>query len=207
VIIKLTSIPAYYINLEGGVERREKTEGILNTLGFHTKKRLPGFPHENSVMGCGLAHQNALDSLKTQDLPFILFEDDIELTHFDHILDIPDDADALYLGVSKMGVIDGKDEEMLIVDTVDGYPHLYRIYNMLAAHAIVYLNMDYVKELAEATQSFIDRGLPVDLGMAQHMANGKVYALDKPMFIQSPKFRYFTDTPISKLNNVTFKSK
>ena len=205
--IRLTGIPTYYINLNIDVERGQATESLLKSMGIHTIKRVPGFHHKNSVVVCALAHQNVLDTLKTQDNPFMLVEDDIHLTHFDHILNIPDDADALYLGVSKMGAVNGKDKELLIVDKVEGYPHLYRIYNMLAAHAIVYINMDYVKELSEVTRSFIDRGLPADLGMAQQMANGKVYALDKPMFIQSPKFRYFTDTAISKLPNVELKSK
>ena len=199
--IKLTGIPAYYINLYSDSNRGDKTKSILTSLGFHEIRRSPGFKHKNSVVGCALAHQNVLDSLKDQTGPFILFEDDIELTHFDHIIQIPDDADALYLGVSKMGAVNGTHEELLLVDKVDKYPHLYRIYNMLAAHAIVYLNMDYVKELSKITQQCIDKEIPIDIGMAEQMAKGKVYALDKPMFIQSPKFRYFTDTAISKLNH------
>jgi len=150
-------------------------------------------------VGSGQAYQNVLISRYDKGDPFILVEDDIELTHFDHIIEVPDDADAIYLGVSKMGNVDGKDKELLLVDRVDGYDNVYRIYNMLATHAIVYLNMDYARSASDAAQKYLDNGLPHDLGIAENMKDWKVYALDKPMFIQSPKFRYYTDTAISKL--------
>jgi hypothetical protein len=200
--IKLTQIPAYYINLESQTDRGESTESLLRSLGFEFIKRAPGFPHENSVVGCGLAHQNVLDSLKNYPGPFLVFEDDIAITHLDHIIDVPEDADAIYLGVSKMGVVRGKHKELIIADKVEGYPHLYKIHNMLAAHAILYLNKDYVSSLSKVTQKCINAGKPSDIGMAKQMTKGNVYALDRPMFIQKGKFRSFTDTAISRLNNL-----
>jgi hypothetical protein len=134
----------------------------------------------------------------------LLFEDDIAVTHFDHIIDVPENADAIYFGVSKMGVINGKDEEMLIVSRVDGYDKVVRIYNMLSAHAVLYLNMDYVRSVSSLIEKYIDLDIPHDIALAEHMKDWNVYAVDKPVFIQSKKFRYFTDTAISKLKNVTY---
>jgi hypothetical protein len=173
--IKLTDLRAYYINLHSDKAKNRHTKKLLESLGFVHLNRSPGFLEDNYIIGSGSAYQNVLISRCEKGDPFILFEDDIELTHFDHIIDVPDDADAIYLGVS----------------------------NMLATHAIVYLNMDYVKSAAKAAQKYLDQGLPHDLGIAENMKNWKVYALDKPMFIQSPKFRYYTDTAISKLPNTT----
>lgn len=200
--IKLTDIPAYYINLESQVDRGKQTHELLKNLHFKEIRRAPGFRHEKHAVGVGLAHQNVLDSLKKQSNPFIVFEDDIAVTHLDHIIEVPDDADAIYLGVSKMGVVGDTHKELIIADRVDGYDGLYRIYNMLAAHAVLYINQDYVKSLAEETRRYVDLGKPVDIAMAKHMSKGKVYALDRPMFIQFDKFRSFTDTDISKLSNV-----
>lgn len=202
--IKLTSIPAYYINLHSHRKKNKNIKRLLTGLGFHTIKRTPGFVSETSVLGCGLAHQNALVSLGRQEDPFLLFEDDVAVTHFDHIIDVPDDADAIYLGVSKMGIIDGADCENILVSRVEGFDNVFRIYNMLAAHAILYLNMDYVRSASKYIQGYIDVGQPHDIGLAEHMKDWKVYAIDKPVFIQSEKFRYFTDTPISKLDGVTY---
>lgn len=201
--VKLTQIPAYYINLHKDTKNNKSMKKLLNSLGFVKVKRCPGFIEKTHALGCGMAHQNVLLSMSRQDSPFLLFEDDIELTHFDHIIDIPDDADAVYLGVSKMGIINGKDREELLVSSVGSYENMYRIYNMLAAHAILYLNMDYVRSASRHIQKNIDRGEAHDIGLAEHMKDWKVYCLDKPMFIQSKKFRYFTDTSISKLNGVT----
>lgn len=200
--IKLIDLRSYYINIAGHKARGEHTQKLLEALGFKHILRSPGFFNKDKIAGSGDAYLNVLLSRYDKGDPFILFEDDIELTHFDHIIDIPDDADAVYLGVSKMGIVGGKDEEHLLVSEVDGYDHLYRVYNMLATHAVVYLNMDYVKSAAEAGKRYLDQGLPHDLGIAENMKDWKVYALDKPMFIQSPKFRYYTDTAISKLPNV-----
>lgn len=204
--IKLTGIEAYYINLYSQEDRGNATYDLLHSLGFHSIKRAPGFPRKNKTLGCSLAHHNVLKSLAGSGKPFLLFEDDIELTHFDHIIDIPDDADAVYLGVSKMGMVSNKDVELLIVDKVNEYDHIYRIYNMLAAHAVLYLNTDYLISLIEEIEKMIELELPADIAMANHMRNGNVYALDKPMFIQKDKFRYFTDTAISKLPGVAFNS-
>lgn len=200
--IKLTDLRTYYINLYKDGKKGRATLNLLKSLGFKKINRSPGFVEENAAIGIAAAHYNVLISRHDKGEPFILFEDDIKVTHFDHIIDIPDDADAVYLGVSKMGSIDGKDEERLLVSKVDGYPHVYRVYNMLALHAILYLNMDYVKETAEISKEYLENGIPHDLGIAENMKNWNVYALDKPMFIQYPKFRYYTDTPISKLPNV-----
>jgi hypothetical protein len=200
--VKLIDIPAYYINLESDKDRNDKTYSLLSSLNFRIIKRTPGFKNKRHAVGVGMAHQNVLDSRKHYDTPFIVFEDDIAVTHFDHIIDIPEDADAIYLGVSKMGVINNEHKELIIADKVNGYDNVYRIYNMLAAHAILYLNQDYVAGLAEETKRCLDAKIPVDIGMANYMKDRKVYALDKPMFIQSGKFRDFTDTPIYKLNNL-----
>jgi GR25 family glycosyltransferase involved in LPS biosynthesis len=205
--IKLTGIPAYYINLDGEEERGNKTKNLLDSLGFHSIRRVPGFNHENYVIGCAMAHLNALKSLSQKNEPFIIFEDDVEVTHFDHIIELPEDADSLYLGVSKMGIVNDFHHELLVVDHVEEYDHLYRIYNMLSGHAILYLNMKHVQNVINQIEFCLENQIPVDIGMAKQMPKSKVYALDKPMFIQAEKFRYFTDTPISKLPRVELKSK
>lgn len=204
--IKLTGIDTYYINMYRDTKREGSTKEVLKSCGFHSIRRSPGFKNKNNAIGCGMAHQNVLQSRIDKDSPFILFEDDIELTHFDNFIEIPDNADAIYLGISKMGMVDGTHKEELIVSKVEGYPHLVKIHNMLTSHAILYINNDYVKSLSNFIQYHIDHGIPVDIGMAEHMTEWNVYALDKPMFIQRDKFRSFTDTAISKLENVQYSN-
>jgi hypothetical protein len=201
--VKLTDLRIYYINLHKDKAKGKATQKLLESLGFRYINRSPGFLQESFILGSGAAYQNVLCSRIDKKDPFILVEDDIRLTHFDHIIEVPDDADAIYLGVSKMGNVSGQDKEELVVSKVEGYDHIYRIYNMLATHAIVYLNMDYAKSAHDAAQRYLDKGLPHDLGIAENMKDWNVYAIDKPMFIQYPKFRYYTDTPISELENVT----
>lgn len=199
--LNILRLPVYYINLKKHFKKRKDTHNLLKSLGFIRAKRASGVLHRDPIIGCSLGHKNILERLTDSEEPFIVFEDDIAARHIDHIIDIPDDADAIYLGVSVMGCYDGTHEPKLLVDKVDGYhPQLYRIYNMLGAHAILYINPDYVKRVIEIIDECIDKGIPQDVGIAENMKDWNIYSVDNPMFYQQYKYRELTDTSLSKLN-------
>ena len=206
MIINLTDLPAYYINLESEPIKGEDTNNLLVSLGFKKVRRAPGFPSKSHAIGVGMAHQNVLLSrLKDGVVPFCLFEDDIVPKNFKQTISVPDDADAIYLGVSKVGINDKSVTEKVFVDRVDGHEDIFKINNMLAAHAVVYLNYDYVDGLTKEIQVCIDKNIPHDIAMAKYMSQHNVYALDDPMFIQDGKFRHFTNRKISDLDHVEIR--
>jgi hypothetical protein len=144
-ILDITKIPAVYINLKKHKEKNDSMYNLLSSVGFETIERIEGvLDTENSVAGCSKAHHKALSSFKT---PFVLFEDDCVLFEQNKVtqIEIPDDADALYLGISSWGRMNGHNGFYLQYDEFQEHPNLVRIYNMLGGHSVIYLTEDYRK--------------------------------------------------------------
>ena len=59
-------------------------------------------------------------------------------------IEIPDETDALYLGISSWGRMNGHSGPCVQWEYAHQRTDLVRVWNMLAAHAILYLNPDYV---------------------------------------------------------------
>lgn len=73
---------------------------------------------------------------------------------------------------------------------------------MLGAHAILYLNPDYVKFLAQATSLMVRLKDNQDKSRAQTMKYFNVYAMNNPMFYQEGKHEKVTKKSISQMNVV-----
>lgn len=199
--INLYEVPIYYINLDKDVEKRERLEATLFDLGFENVYRFAGHYSKERSVGCATSHNALLNELKDIDTPFLILEDDVQPAHFKSLIrNIPEDADALYLGNSAFGLWGPKGTKQIAAEQVS--PHLYRIYNMLSAHAILYLNNDYVKFLAKATSLMVDLKDNQDKSRAQTMKYFNVYALNKPMFYQEGRYAQVTNVSISRLNRV-----
>ena len=50
--INLRNLDTYYINLDEGEERRQRTESILNKLNFSSVTRIPGIKTDDGKVGC-----------------------------------------------------------------------------------------------------------------------------------------------------------
>lgn len=97
--IDLRKVPAVYMNLEQHTEKSEQMQNLLKGCGFETIIRVEGpYRPDNPSAGCAGAHYNGLCEI---DPPFVLFEDDCLLHNFEPIIEVPDDADAVYLGTSQ----------------------------------------------------------------------------------------------------------
>ena len=185
--IDLTEVQTYYINLPHHVEKNKKMCEMLNDLTFKKFERLDGFVYPNNpVAGCSRAHYHALDPDR---VPFILFEDDVYLLENGwkgNIIEVPDDADAVYLGTSTWGRMNGHNGEYVQYDVLKDYPGLLRVYNMLATHAILYISKEYasiIKRAAYHTGYVIENYNDVAFAEIQRYFN--IYSFDSPIFAQS----------------------
>ena len=184
--IDLRKIPAIYMNLEHHVEKNENMHNMLSKMGFETIVRTEGvLDNENSVAGCSKAHHKALSSFKA---PFILFEDDCLVfeDNFQPIVELPDDADALYLGISSWGRMNGHDGQYVQYDEFEEHPNLLRIYNMLGGHSVVYLN-DFYREMCAKVAyhaGYVIKNYQ-DIGFAEIQRFFNVYSLNNPIFYQT----------------------
>jgi len=188
--INILNIPVFYINLKRDVQKNKETLEILKAAGFTNINRFDAILGGAKKDGCAKSHQQLLKELEI-DGPFIVFEDDIEITNdFNPVIDIPEDSHAVYLGLSKFGLSNGKTDKEIVAEKIND--DIYRIYNMLAAHAILYLKKDYYKFLSHAIQAMLDEDRNQDNARAETMRYFKIYALNKPLFYQGGKHKDVT---------------
>ena len=98
--LDLREVSAVYINLKKDVKKDFAMKALILDCGFKNTIRVEAEYTPNSLAGCSLSHYNALNEI---DPPFIVFEDDCVIKNFQPKIEIPDDADAVYLGVSSWG--------------------------------------------------------------------------------------------------------
>jgi GR25 family glycosyltransferase involved in LPS biosynthesis len=180
--IDLTDIPVYYINLDDQEEKRKNTETMLKQMGFKFVERFSAIRHEaGRIIGCARSHYEILKSHKP---PFIIIEDDCSLNkEFDKNIEIPDNVDALYLGISHWGRYLNHSGPYVHITKVND--EIVRVHNMLATHAILYLSESYVDICKRISYNFgyeIENHL--DIGFAEVHRFFNVYSFDEPLFRQ-----------------------
>ena len=98
--LKLTDIPIVYINLDEQSDRNESNKTTLNDLGL---KNITDTLHIDTINQTRILHILILLLWRKLNTPFILLEDDCLPLNFIDEIDIPNDADAVYLGISSWG--------------------------------------------------------------------------------------------------------
>lgn len=180
--LNLTHLPVYYINLKEDVEKSKNFEATMKDLGFKNVNRFDAIRDDLKRIGVAKSHNKLLKELSSQKTPFIIFEDDVDVSNFKPVISVPENADAFYLGNSMFGLYAGRGIRKVSAERYE--EDVYRVYNMLAAHAIVYLNKDYVNFLAMATEFNISVETNQDKARAETMKYWNIYCNDRPMFYQ-----------------------
>jgi hypothetical protein len=207
MIIDLREIPVIWINLDSATKNAEIMQNRFEKYGFKNIHRKSGLiipPPEGTprdiyhFMGCGQSHIDILESLQ-YDTPLLILEDDVEFAEdFNPIIDIPDDSDGIYLGVSSGNRYYASKR----------YNENYlRIGGILAAHAILYVTPTYRQNMADVGNHCLNvLQQPWDLGTAQIQFYHRVYATNQPLFYQSNnrenanKWQGFTDCGLEDRN-------
>ena len=121
--------------------------------------------------------------------PFVCLEDDCSATDWTvPTFSVPDDADAVYLGISAYGLHPQVDQAILQIEGthVPDDPTIVRIYSMLSTHAIFYNTRRWVENCIECYKTALASSRPEswDIPLARSQRHFNVYALRKPMFYQ-----------------------
>jgi hypothetical protein len=180
--IDLRKVPAVYMNLKQHEEKNEKMQTLLGECGFETIICVEGpYRPDNPPAGCAGAHYVGLSKI---DPPFILFEDDCLLHNFKPEIEVPDDADAIYLGTSQWARYFSFSGPFVHYDIVD--KDIVRVYNMLGGHSILYLTQEYVRmcqRISYHASQVI--GYNQDPGFAEVQKYFNIYSVNDPFFKQS----------------------
>lgn len=225
--IKLKNIPVLYINLDRDIDRRDMMESMLSKMKFKTIHRIPGvianidhdcfsahpeayspgYCMQQKYYGCAMAHKSALEfaNSKYPNKPVIILEDDCFLVNPVKSFKIPDNSDAVYLGIGNGGManvtsgdIDNEKKALwkntnpeFILDKT-----MSRILNMGSAHAIMYMNNSYRNLAIQMCDLAIKHSTLSDTLFTTLQPYNFVYALNSPVFAQNGLFLTQTDTTL-----------
>ena len=187
-IIDITSIPTFYINLNDRVDRKRNMTRMLKDKGFSNVKRISGVKAPNRV-GCSTSHVLALEHIiKNNTYPALILEDDVNPFNFRKEILVPDDADAMYLGISKYGYNQPGDDHPRSLKISELGESFHRVHNMLARHAIIHFNADYDRHSIEIMNRFISDPksyVAGDVSISSINPSYRVYAQNEPIFFQN----------------------
>lgn len=182
--INIRDLNTYYINLDNKEDRRQSTEYTLNRLNFTSVTRVSAIIHEDGKVGCARSQHKVLSDSSIQT-PFLLMEDDCVFTGInDFDYEIPDDADALFIGNSQWARYLNFSGPFLHYRQIDD--KIVQVYNMLAAHAVIYLTEEF-RQVCSRISKYCGYQLldHMDNGYAEVQKYYNVYALNTPIFKQS----------------------
>ena len=183
MIIKLREILIIYIcpdHNDKYHKRKLHMDKLLNKYEFkniiHYKSSTEKYPY--------CLNNATIEIFSKYKPPFLLLEDDIEVTHtIPEILEIPDNTDAFYLGLSSGGghIKNNHDDGDSKFEYVNN--NLFKVKNMLAAHAILYITPKYILTVRNMLITKPNYYNDVIISQIQNKFN--IYCHDESYFYQS----------------------
>ncbi|MAR66169.1 MAG: hypothetical protein CL833_02845 [Crocinitomicaceae bacterium] len=199
MIVNLNETRYYYLTTGNHADREHHVEQLLKgkllkkIKPFETecsRKDIAGTNKgtSGSIGHARMAQQGLLDQARDKPFqPFVMLEDDVSFFHeFVESIDIPDDADMVYLGNSQLSVHSTKnfstDLKAFEVDE-----NVLRIFNMLSGHAILICSAVGASAYQNAMIDGFYSGKIWDCFAASSQDYYNIYCLKQPIFIQNEK--------------------
>jgi hypothetical protein len=180
--IDLRTIPVYWATIERNIDRHSKMSKMFNHLDLRQTTQINGPISNPYTIGIADTHISGISN----DLPLLMLEDDCAVTSdWNPVLNVPENTDAVYLGSSWYGMVQGHSKfRGCISSEVDDY--YLRPYNMLGMHSVLYLTKEYRDKVIELLEQFkLNPGSSgCDECIAMNMKNYNILALKKPFFYQ-----------------------
>jgi hypothetical protein len=116
--------------------------------------------------------------------PFIMIEDDVSLSKPLDTLDVPDDADLLYVGISNCSMNDHQFHYANYYTAVPEYPGIVRIKHMLSTHGIMVCSALGAAVIQRTMLEVFLSDKPWDIPLALIQPYYNIYAMREPMVYQ-----------------------
>lgn len=165
--------------------RRERISKMLQREGFPE----PSFFLAELEGGSGTCYAsitlNHLVAIASQPPPFILLEDDAMPTQwFARRFEIPENADAVWLGITDFGMSRGKPTAGAA--RLNGERTMPRVANMLGTHAILFLTTAFTAAVRDRLFLLLRQtpGTPHDRILAAMQDDWIIHAPNPPLFFQ-----------------------
>lgn len=188
--IDLKKVKYYYINVPSQTERRKHMEQMLMRLGVEYEC-VEAFTSTSRLASGAMNHMRCchLALSRSEFKPFVLLEDDCDLFTNIGVIDLPLSTDAVYLGTSKCAANfnDFYDGNARCFRVVDKYTHLLRDYNMLAAHAVLFITPRFASAYAGSMIEPANTEKAWDTVTCRLKPFFQIYTLITPIFYQTKK--------------------
>ena len=144
--------------------------------------------------------------------PFVIIEDDITCYRsFPEKIEIPDDCDMLYIGISSWGMA-GKPKgqnNCVCYSSVPDYDEVIRIFNMLSTHGLIICSLRGLLVFQKCLMEDFQNARGYDISITQMQPHIKAYALKQPLVYQNATvggeekqtkitYQKFTEKPLPK---------
>jgi len=174
VIINLKTFKVAYINLKEYPNRNATMINMLTGYGldFIRVEGVRRIRHDE-FDPIASAHINALDT--GADL---ILEDDCVPFNYRDTIEVPDDADVVFLGISTGTTNTTKPKYKKISDEI------YKLYDMTTVHAILYITEAGRQWLRNAHNMTAKKNVGFDISTAMLMPTINAYGLNSPMWYQ-----------------------
>ena len=189
--INLSTTKYYFLTCDTNGTRKQHVADIFKNYYITEVNPILGIDRFKSGASGFL---NMIDlALRNQDRtlpfqPFIMFEDDVsKYREFPDNIDIPNDADICYVGLSKCGT--HKDTEFcnkLYMKEINN--DIVRVYNMLSLHGIMICSVLGATAIQKAMMEAYIKNIAWDLPIAYIQPYYNVYALKVPLVYQDARF-------------------
>jgi hypothetical protein len=186
-MIDLRTIDLVYLHGPHRPERHEHMEKMLKEAGLQGECHM-GYCDKGKHSGVLGLIELFKKRLEGEFRPFICLEDDCNVTPwFRHVINVPEDADGVYLGISKWSMHPHYDKAIMEYQggPLDQHPEVVRLVNMLSNHAVLFLTRRWAEACLAAYQKTATWESPdYDIIQSRIMASFNVYALKSPVFYQ-----------------------
>lgn len=214
----LKKIKYYYLTVPSNENVRKKH--LLNELKGHDLNEVNPINRNyfsNKLKDIQRRHMSGISGLlKILDLasqntdkifePFVILEDDIEkYRKIPDYIDIPDNCDILYTGLSHCGWVNNTFiKNQVYYQNVESFDNLIKIYNMLSTHSMIICSLRGMLCLQKCflEDFYKNRGWDISITEMQPYLN--ILALKEPLFYQSKHLKgaeEATKINYKKLNN------
>ena len=184
----LRTIDIVYLHGPHRPERKEHMDSLIRNNGLRGGAFI-GVSNEGTRSAAAGLVKLMRSRLEGEFRPFIFMEDDCSTTQwFRYEVPVPEDADAVYLGISIWGMHGDRAHPYVIKEPVSD--DIVRVLNMLSTHAVLILSKRWVENVLkcyEYAYSAMENPQEFDVPVARSMPGYQVYALKKPLFYQDAK--------------------
>jgi hypothetical protein len=194
--INLKEIKVYLISpgVDKYAARLSSVHSRLVAAGFkHIEftRALPGSNGTDSLARTNIAIMEG-ELVRGGCRPFIIFEDDVAIFHDTNSFEVPEDADAVYLGVSKWIYPHGFDtlgrgfhiRQNSAADIKDINSDVTQITGMTGGHGILFMNPEFLSRFIKSMNMRLEHSTPHDLVFATLHKDFNIYALKSPFVYQ-----------------------